>query len=218
MARDPERRFADAGALAEELRRFLDGRLTRTYRHSAWDLVRHVYRRQRGAVLAGVAGLATALAVTAVGVVRVRRERDRAAASERRALVELWRARGAEASLLSRDPGRRLDAIIRGVRAVGPSLAAGEPVPREARAGLLDALSAGPAAVELFGHRGRSRAVVAAGGRTILISSAGLVRVWRGGGGSPAAEIDTGLSPLSGRTHRHHVFRERPPADPHRTS
>ena len=139
MARDATLRFAHAGELAEELRRYLAGQLTRTRQHTAWDVLRHFYRRNRAAVLAGVLGLGAAVTLTAIGVIAVGRKRDEAAASERRALVELQRTRGAEASLLSSDPGRRLDAIVRGVLAVGPSLAAGEAVPREARAGLLDA-------------------------------------------------------------------------------
>ena len=65
MARTPAARYPTAGALADELRRFIDGRLVATHRYSGAELLRRWVRRHRTAVAVG----GVALGVLAVGAV-----------------------------------------------------------------------------------------------------------------------------------------------------
>jgi hypothetical protein len=94
MARDAAGRYPTAIELAEDLRRYLGGRLVAAHQYSAAALARRWVRRHRGAVAIGAVALA---AVATIGVISARRviaERDRAEA----ALAETDRARaGAEA-------------------------------------------------------------------------------------------------------------------------
>ncbi len=74
MARDRGQRYRSASALAEDLRRFLDGQLVAAQRYSGPMLLRRWLRRHRA-----TAALLAALAVSgAAGVVGVVRQRDRA--------------------------------------------------------------------------------------------------------------------------------------------
>jgi WD40 repeat protein len=78
MARAPNARYADAGELARDLRRFLDGQLVAAHRYSAWELVRRFVARHRAIVAFAAISL---IALTAVGVYSFRRvvaERGRA--------------------------------------------------------------------------------------------------------------------------------------------
>ncbi|HET9623811.1 MAG TPA: protein kinase [Kofleriaceae bacterium] len=70
MARDPDARYPNAIALAEDLRRFTTGQLVSAHSYSTWALVRKRLARHRG-VVAVVA--ASAIALAFVGVVSFRR-------------------------------------------------------------------------------------------------------------------------------------------------
>jgi predicted negative regulator of RcsB-dependent stress response len=70
MARRPEDRYATAGELARDLRRFQSGQLVAAHRYSTGQLVRRWLRKHRTAV--GVAALAVA-ALTIGGLISVRR-------------------------------------------------------------------------------------------------------------------------------------------------
>jgi eukaryotic-like serine/threonine-protein kinase len=83
MARRAADRYANAGELAEELRRFLTGRLVGAHRYSLRELVVRWVRRNRTAVLVG-ALLAALLVVLAIAsFIRIVRERDAADAARR---------------------------------------------------------------------------------------------------------------------------------------
>ena len=82
---DPERRYAGADALADDLGRWLDGMpvearpATTAYRFGRF------VRRHRAAVLAAAAGVAVLVGLTAVYTVRLATERDRAQAESAKA-------------------------------------------------------------------------------------------------------------------------------------
>ncbi len=157
MARDPAARYGSALELAEELRRFQAGQLTRTRRYTAGEILRHWARRHRAVIrVAALAALALVV-LGAVSLTRVLEARRRAEQSERRARRELEKALGESARQLAGRPERRIDAAAAGVRAVGMALADGDPPPAEAVQGLVDALTGGPLLVPLAGHRGTVR-------------------------------------------------------------
>jgi tetratricopeptide (TPR) repeat protein len=93
MAARPEARYAHAGELAADLRRFQTGQLVAAYTYSRRDLVRRFARRHR-AVLALAAAAAVMLAIGgAVSIRRIVGEREHA--DEQRLVAERERA-GAE--------------------------------------------------------------------------------------------------------------------------
>jgi serine/threonine protein kinase len=119
MARDPERRYASAAALADDLRRHLDGRPilarpdTLGYRASKF-----VQRNQWGVALSALAVLML-LATTAISIVqaqRADRESQRAVAAAALAKSESLRAQAAAEQAnqerdAARDEGQRQDAL-----------------------------------------------------------------------------------------------------------
>jgi serine/threonine protein kinase/tetratricopeptide (TPR) repeat protein len=78
MTAEPSARYATAGELAEELRRFLTGQLVGAHRYTAWQRVARFVRRHRAAVaIAMVAVVGFAVGGT-VAVRRIVEARDRA--------------------------------------------------------------------------------------------------------------------------------------------
>ncbi|HEX7839113.1 MAG TPA: serine/threonine-protein kinase, partial [Kofleriaceae bacterium] len=69
MARDPDARYPNAAALAEDLRRFTTGQLVSAHSYSTWALLRKKLSRHRGVVAVAVASL---IVLGAVGVASVR--------------------------------------------------------------------------------------------------------------------------------------------------
>jgi len=65
MARDPDARYPNASAVAEDLRRFTTGQLVSAHSYSTWDLLRKRLARHRGVVAVAVASL---LVLGAIGV------------------------------------------------------------------------------------------------------------------------------------------------------
>jgi WD40 repeat protein len=70
MARDPDARYPNAIALAEDLRRYTTGQLVSAHSYSAWALVRKRLARHRGVVAVAAA---SGILLGAVGVASVRR-------------------------------------------------------------------------------------------------------------------------------------------------
>jgi WD40 repeat protein len=70
MERDPEHSYANATALAEDLRRYQTGKLVSAHTYSSWALLRKKIAQHRGVV---VMAAASALALGAVGVESFRR-------------------------------------------------------------------------------------------------------------------------------------------------
>jgi WD40 repeat protein len=70
MARDPDARYPNAIALAEDLRRFATGKLVSAHSYSTWELLRKKLSRHRGVVAVAVTSL---LVLGAIGVESFRR-------------------------------------------------------------------------------------------------------------------------------------------------
>lgn len=129
LQREPAARYSSAAALAEDLERFLDGRSVRARQVPGLVRVaRWARRRPATAALAAVASLLfiAAIAGSVLFTARVTRERDRAAASEKNAQAQLWRAylEQARATRIAPQMGRRfatLDALAAAAR-LHPSL------------------------------------------------------------------------------------------------
>jgi eukaryotic-like serine/threonine-protein kinase len=129
LQRDPSSRYRSALSLADDLQRFLDGRpvlarpVPRLLRLARWS------RRKPALAALSVAVsllLIAAIAGSALFTTRVARERDRAAASEKQAQSQLWRAylEQARATRIAPQMGRRfatLDALAAAAR-IRPSL------------------------------------------------------------------------------------------------
>src|SRR5205823_1831093 len=76
MAREPDARYANATALAEDLRRFQTGKLVSAHDYTPWQIVKKKLAQYRGVV---TIALASAIVLASVGVESVRRvvvERD----------------------------------------------------------------------------------------------------------------------------------------------
>jgi WD40 repeat protein len=189
MARDPQRRYATARELGDELRRYLTGQLLQSRRYTALELLRHFARRHR-ASLRTFAGAAVVLAAFGVwSFLRVARERDLARQSQRTAEHELHRSQGVVASRLAALPSRRLEAILLGLRALGAEQAS-----PEALQGLFDALTAGPALLPLR-HQGAIKNFDRSpdGSRLAAIDDARALVLWDGRTGAALATWPTGL-------------------------
>ncbi len=92
MARRPEDRYATAQGLALDLRAFQAGKLVAAHRYTARQLVRRWISRHKGMVLTAVVALGVLIAIGAVGVWRIAKERDvarseRAEAQRQRAIA-----------------------------------------------------------------------------------------------------------------------------------
>ncbi|WAS95121.1 serine/threonine-protein kinase [Nannocystis punicea] len=96
MALRPEDRYSGAEALADDLRRFLTGRLVDAHRYSAGEVVRLGLRRHRAVVGVAAASLAALAVGGAYAVQNIRHQRDAAETAQ----VHAEAARGeAEAAL-----------------------------------------------------------------------------------------------------------------------
>jgi WD40 repeat protein/tRNA A-37 threonylcarbamoyl transferase component Bud32 len=76
MARAPADRYPDAAGLAEDLRRFLAGKLVAAHEYTARQLVARWVARHRAAVLVGAIALAALITAGAIAVWRIAAERD----------------------------------------------------------------------------------------------------------------------------------------------
>lgn len=76
MARDPERRFGSAFALATELKTYMAGQLVGSHAYGARELVVRWVRQHKQAVAVGVASLVALAVVTSLGLWRIVEERD----------------------------------------------------------------------------------------------------------------------------------------------
>lgn len=133
-ATHPEDRYPSPQALADDLRRWLDGMPVAARLLAPWERVGRVLRRQRAASgLAAVAALATvvALAVWGFSAAAERRARERAAEAERQSARTFSLARGVIEDLIaeqrrSRDPEagaarfRRIERLLEDVAADDP--------------------------------------------------------------------------------------------------
>jgi WD40 repeat protein len=103
MAPDPRDRYADAGELAEELKRYTGGQLVAAHQYTTGEIVRRFARKHRAAVIATAAFLTLSSVVGVVSVRRVVVARDRA----ENLLAQNYMERG-RAELLVGAPSRAL--------------------------------------------------------------------------------------------------------------
>jgi serine/threonine protein kinase/Tfp pilus assembly protein PilF len=92
MARDPGHRYATAQELADDLRRFLEGRPVLAKPPSPAERALRWAGRHRAAIAAGVAGLALAAALSTAAAVLVWREQNQTAAALTQARAQARRA------------------------------------------------------------------------------------------------------------------------------
>jgi serine/threonine protein kinase/WD40 repeat protein len=127
LARDPKDRFSSAGALAEELRRFIDGRPIRSRPVSVpeqfWRWCKRDPWLAGASISAAAVTVALAVVSTAAAIVyRVERNRSDAASLDARwRAVDAYTAQ-ARAGRFSRRPGQRfetLDAVKQAVKLLG---------------------------------------------------------------------------------------------------
>jgi non-specific serine/threonine protein kinase/serine/threonine-protein kinase len=78
MAKDRKERYATAGEVAEELKRFQTGRLVRSHNYSTWQLLRRWVRRHAALIVMGAIAIALLAAVGALSIQRILAERERA--------------------------------------------------------------------------------------------------------------------------------------------
>jgi serine/threonine protein kinase/WD40 repeat protein len=115
MSRAPADRYPTAGALADDLRRFLEDRPVQARRPGPAARLRRWARRHRPAVLAAGTGLGLLLVLAVGGLVAgyraVTRERDQTRSAEREVQVRVVDAlmERARAGRSSREAGHRLD-------------------------------------------------------------------------------------------------------------
>jgi serine/threonine-protein kinase len=84
-APDPADRYADAGELAEDLKRFANGRLVRAHTYSLAARAGRWARRRLGALVVAAAALLALVSIGVVSFVRVAHQRDAAVAAQQRA-------------------------------------------------------------------------------------------------------------------------------------
>jgi len=78
LAHDPKRRYQNAGALAEDLQRFLTGRLVAAHHYTAKEKLRRFVKKNRALVTVSTAAALALLVGGTIAVKRVVDERDRA--------------------------------------------------------------------------------------------------------------------------------------------
>jgi tetratricopeptide (TPR) repeat protein len=88
MASNPADRYPDAGALADDLRGFLAGKLVAAHSYTRWQLVKRWVSRHRAWVVAGTVLVIGLAVIGGISFSRVRAERDTAALQRDTATVE----------------------------------------------------------------------------------------------------------------------------------
>ncbi len=88
MARHLVDRYATAGDLAEDLRRFQTGQLVGAHVYSPWQLVKRWVAKRRAVVAVATTAILVVLILGAVSVQRIRSERSHAETQERIAIAE----------------------------------------------------------------------------------------------------------------------------------
>jgi WD40 repeat protein len=140
MARDPSARFASAGEMVSELKRFQTGQLVASHRYTRRELIRRWVKRYRAAVAVGAIALVTLGALGTIGLWKIFAERSRADREAALATVRADDGTLARASAaLATDPTEALALLAQ--------LSRGAPQWRGARTIAADAASRGVAFV-----------------------------------------------------------------------
>ena len=116
MALAPSDRYANAGGLAEDLRRFLTGQLVASHTYKAGELLRRWVKRHRAVLAVAIAAFVCMTVFGVASVMRVVRAREHA--DQQRAIAERERATATEMSAnLLEEQGRQELLVGRGTRA-----------------------------------------------------------------------------------------------------
>ena len=83
MAADPDDRYANAGELAIDLKRFQRGQLVAAHRYSTWQLARRWFVKHRAAVVTTAIAAIVIACVGIASIARIVREQERSADAER---------------------------------------------------------------------------------------------------------------------------------------
>ncbi len=200
LARDPDRRFATAQELAEDLHAYLEGRVVRSHRTGLWVELRKWVGRNRwlaaGLVTVALATLGATLAFVAQqrrAAIEVGRERDRAQAEATRAHAEQRRADGLRLAAMSRlqtdDPGLALALAVEASRRA-PGAAATSAV--------FQALRRHHEVRCFFGHEGylSASAWTSDGTRLLTGDEEGMVVVWDVAADAPVHWLEGPTEPV----------------------
>jgi Protein kinase domain len=87
LSPEPEQRYPHAGALGEDLRRFLTGQLVAAHQYTAVERIVRFAKRHRGALAVGVLAIVALSILAIVSVKRIVRERDAANAARAEAVA-----------------------------------------------------------------------------------------------------------------------------------
>ncbi|HTR51750.1 MAG TPA: serine/threonine-protein kinase, partial [Kofleriaceae bacterium] len=107
LAPEPAGRYADAAALAEDVRRFLTGQLVAAHRYTRRQRLARFVRRNRAVLAVGVVAVMTLGVLATLGVRRIVAERDAAHAAEATAQQEQH-----EADVARREAEKQRDAQL----------------------------------------------------------------------------------------------------------
>lgn len=89
LSTDPAQRFPDAGALAEEMQHYLDGRRIASHEYSVTELLGRAWKAWRVQIVAACIAAVVVVVVSAVAWQRLRTQRDRATHAEQETQVAL---------------------------------------------------------------------------------------------------------------------------------
>jgi len=128
---DPDRRYPSARELAEDVRRYLDGRRVAAHEYTAWELLGRLVQQWKAPLVAALAVLVAAGVALGFAFAETAAERDRARAAERQsretlaqslelhALQALEQSQFGEAEVLATEAGLARDSpLARGVRSL----------------------------------------------------------------------------------------------------
>jgi WD40 repeat protein/serine/threonine protein kinase len=171
-AKEPGQRYASAGALAEDLRRFLAGRPIRARRAPSWERA-WLWCRRNPAVAGLTLAIMLLLMTVAVGSTLAARRQYQAAEENRRLLVRQYLAAGTR-RLDEGDPLGTLPWFVEALRREGGE--ADRELPHRLRLGML--LESCPRLVQCWRHTGGFAAFDSAGRRVLNAGEDGTARVW----------------------------------------
>ncbi len=177
MARDPAERYATAGELAADLKRFQTGQLVAAHHYTRAELFWRWLRRHRLAVGVGVIAIATLAVLGTIGIRQIIAEKDRAETEQRKdeqRRAALLEERG-RAELIAGHAGPALVNLVGAARDQRPTSALGFLIadamrPFEATVATLDA---GERNVAAFAPDGALIATGAGNGRVVLWTADG---------------------------------------------
>ncbi len=95
LSRNPAYRYADARAMAEEVRSYMTGGRVQAYNYRAWTLVKRWAGKHKAALVVAALGLVALIALGVVSYVQIADERDRAMHAEAEAVTQMQAAKTA---------------------------------------------------------------------------------------------------------------------------